>query len=229
MENCIEKTVSDDLAGYVTRKFDAEYDIYQYMPAQRGIELKLNTAPIQKCLWAQDTGFITEGLQEYEVYKNNLRLTLLRATGTISNPHNPTRGTPAGPPLPTPDLQMTGENNAKFAICFTKNIKDMQKAAEKFYNTAKLLQADFGNYKLFDSGNTNILLSTAKLDKKGNLIVRFVNKSDRAETMKFSTQLPYKAIYLTDAMENKNLSIVKELEPIKIDANSFITLILKYN
>ena len=224
MENCIEKTVSDDLAGYVTRKFDAEYDIYQYIPAQRGIELKLNTAPIQKCLWAQDTGFITEGLQEYEVYKNNLRLTLLRATGTISNPHNPTRGTPAGPPLPTPDLQMAGENNAKFAICFTKNIKDMQKAAEKFYNTAKLLQADFGNYKLFDSGNTNILLSTAKLDKKGNLIVRFVNKSDRAETMKFSTQLPYKAIYLTDAMENKNLSIVKELEPIKIDANYFITM-----
>ena len=42
--------------------------------------------------------------------------------------------------------------------------------------------------------------------------------------MKFSTQLPYKAIYLTDAMENKNLSIVKELEPIKIDANSFITI-----
>ena len=229
MESPVVKTISDDLAGYMTREFDADYDIYKHIPAPRGIELKHNTAPIQKCLWTQGLGIITEGLQEYEVFKNELCLTILRATGTISNPHNPTRGTPAGPPLPTPDLQMLKENTARFAICFSKDIKQMQSNTEKFYCSTLLLGADLENLKLFDSGNKNILLSTAKLDNNNNITVRFINKSDKPEVLRFSTQLPYKAIYLTDAMEDKKLNKIKEFEPIKIDANSFITLKLKYN
>ena len=224
MESPVVETISDDLAGYITRKFEADYDIYEHIPAPRGIELRHNTAPIQKCLWTQGLGVITEGLQEYEVFKNELRLTLLRATGTISNPHNPTRGTPAGPPLPTPELQMLKENSVRFAMCFSKDIKQMQSNTEKFYHTTLLLQADLKNIKLFDSGNKNILLSTAKLDESHNLTVRFINKSDKPEVLRFSTQLPYKVIYLTDAMEDKKLNKIKEFEPVKIDANSFITL-----
>ena len=227
LEKEVDKTISDDLAGYIERKFDTNYDIYKYIPAQRGIELKHNTAPMQKCLWSREVRIITEGLQEYEIYKNELRLTLLRATGTISNPQNPTRGTPAGPPLPTPDLQMLKENTARFAICFAKNIAQMQNDTEKFYNSTLLLQADLENLKLFDSGNKNILLSTAKLDNYGNLTVRFVNKSDKTQILKFSTQLPYKTIYLTSAMEDKSLNKIKEFEPLNIDANSFVTLIIK--
>ena len=45
-------------------------------------------------------------------------LPILRATGRISNPQNPARTTPAGPPIETPALQMIGENQAEFYVFF---------------------------------------------------------------------------------------------------------------
>ena len=55
-------------------------------------------------------------IQEYEVKDNHLALTLLRSTGIISNPKNPARTTPAGPPLDVNDLQMLGRNKAEFYV-----------------------------------------------------------------------------------------------------------------
>ncbi len=63
-------------------------------------------------------GIVTKGLTQYEVIDNCLYLPILRAIGVISNPKNPARTTPAGPPLETPDLQMQGENRAEFAVFF---------------------------------------------------------------------------------------------------------------
>lgn len=223
MEEKIATTYSDDLAGYVKRSFDTDYDIYKLLPAPRGIELKHNTAPMQKCLHTQGFGIITEGLTEYEIFKKELRLTILRATGTVSNPKNPTRGTPAGPPLPTPDLQMTGQNQARFAICFQKDISQMQPNVEKFFDTCVMFFADCESKSFFNAGNSNILLSTAKTDEQGNLILRFINKSDKDETLKFSTDLKNKGIYFTDAMEN----IKEPYSDKNICANSFITLMIK--
>ena len=223
MENPVSLTYSDDLAGYTKRNFDADYDIYKYIPAPRGIELKHNTAPFQKSLWAQGLGIITEGLQEYEVFKNELRLTLLRATGTISNPHNPTRGTPAGPPLPTPDLQLTGERTAGFALTFKDSINELESDTEKFYNSALLLNAELEDKTLFSSCNKNILVSTVKAAPNGDLIIRFVNKSDKKQRLKFSTALKNKGIYYTDAMEN----ITDAYSDSDIEPNSFVTVCLK--
>ena len=42
----------------------------------------------------------------------------MRAFGTISNPKNPARTTPAGPPIETPDLQMMKRNKAEFYVFF---------------------------------------------------------------------------------------------------------------
>ena len=43
---------------------------------------------------------------------------ILRATGQISNPKNPARTTPAGPPIEVEDLQMIGQNKAELYIFF---------------------------------------------------------------------------------------------------------------
>ena len=223
MENPVTETYSDDLAGFIKRKFNPDYNIYDLLPAPRGIELKHNTAPLQKCLWTQNIGIITEGLQEYEVWKNELRLTLLRATGTISNPHNPTRGTPAGPPLPTPDLQMIGDNSARFAICFSEKIQNIQPSVEKFYDAAMLLQANLTHIDLFNSGNKNIILTTIKTNTENDLIIRFLNASNLKQKLKFTTKLQNKAVYITDAMEQIQTKYADSI----IEPNSFITILIK--
>ena len=222
LENAIIETESDDLCGYIKRKFNPDYDIYEEIPAPRGIELEHNTAPIQKCLLTQGIGIITEGLQEYEVSRNKLRLTILRATGTISNPHNPTRGTPAGPPIPTPDLQMIGNNTARFVISFKKSIKDLQPNVEKFYGSTVFVESKLKNNTIINIANKNIVVSTIKTNDKNELIIRLLNKSNKTEKFDIETTIKYKNIYELDATEQTK----KEFAP-SIEANSFKTIVLK--
>ena len=63
-------------------------------------------------------GVVTKGLTQYEVAKNYLYIPILRATGVISNPQNPARSTPAGPPIEVETLQMIGNNKAEFYVFF---------------------------------------------------------------------------------------------------------------
>lgn len=223
MDNPVTQTYSDDLAGYIKRDFDPDYDIYKLIPAPRGVELKHNTAPLQKSLWVQGVGVITKGLQEYEVYKNKLRLTILRATGVISNPQNPSRGTPAGPPLPTPDLQMLGQNSVEFALMFSDSIEQMQPSVEKFFGAALLLNANLQDKTFFEIQNENIVVSTIKTDIDNNLIVRLLNVSEKSQMLNINFNIDYSKIYFTDAMEQK----IKEFTACKIAANSFITLLIE--
>lgn len=147
----ITTTISEDLFGTVKRTFNPDYDIYKDVPAPRGIELKPNTAPMQRFVLTQNVGLITKGNNEYEINKNTLNLTLLRATGTISNPKNPTRGTPAGPPLETPKLQCLGENKANFALCFTSDVEKMFKLSDEFYMPFVCLFTNIKNKILIDT------------------------------------------------------------------------------
>jgi hypothetical protein len=57
---------------------------------------------------------------------------LLRSTGVISNPANPARTTPAGPPIETPDLQMLTENRAELNLFFG-NKNDFENVLEQVY------------------------------------------------------------------------------------------------
>ena len=134
LKDKITSTVSEDLFSHAERIFVPEYDIYKKIPAPKGIELKTNTAPMQRFVNTQNLTLITKGINEYEVNKKTLYLTLLRATGMISNPKNPSRGTPAGPPFKTPKMQCLGENISNFAFAFTDNIDLIYKLTEEFYN-----------------------------------------------------------------------------------------------
>ena len=223
LDEPVKQTVSDDLGGYIVRDFEPDYDIYSQIPAPRGIELKHNTAPIQKFVWTQGAGVVTEGLQEYEIAQNYLRITLLRSTGTISTPHNPTRGTPAGPPLPTPDLQLLGERNARFALTFKDCTQKCEAVAEKFYHTQLILNSELEDKVLLESGNENILVTTIKSSPNSDLIVRFLNKSDKNQTFKFKTALKNNGIFYTNALEE----ITEPYKDSVIEANSFVTVIIK--
>lgn len=114
----IYKTYSEDLNSIIERHFEPDYDMRQHLPKVRGIETKTSFAPMQRYVGAQGLGVITKGLTEYEVKGNSLLITLLRSTGVISNPKNPARSTPAGPPLEVPDAQQLGYNCAEFSIGF---------------------------------------------------------------------------------------------------------------
>ena len=114
----VTTTFSEDMNSIIEREFDPDYDMRKHLPKTRGIETKSNFAPMQRYVGTQGFGIITRGLTEYEVFKNYLSITILRSTGIISNPNNPARSTPAGPPLPVPEAQQLGINTAEFAIGF---------------------------------------------------------------------------------------------------------------
>ena len=128
----VTETFSEDMNTIIRREFDPDYDMLKHLPKTRGIEVKTNFAPMQRLVWAQGFGVITQGLTEYEVFKNGLSVTILRSTGVISNPHNPSRSTPAGPPIEVPDAQQLGENTAEFSVGFF-DIKDYQKYIDEVF------------------------------------------------------------------------------------------------
>lgn len=114
----VTTTLSEDFGILIERKFDPNYDIRKHLPKEKGIEAKTNTAPMGRYLFAQVLEVITKGLREYEINKNSVLITLLRSTGIISNPKNPARSTPAGPPIEVEEAQQLGENTAEFFIGF---------------------------------------------------------------------------------------------------------------
>ena len=132
-KNNISKTLSNDAIGIVERNIDFNYNIQDFMPVQRPFELKTNTFPMQSFVGSENIFFLTKGLNEYEVYKNNLKICLLRSFDTISNPKNPTRAIPAGPNLKTPLAQLLGKNTVEFAIMYG-DIKDAFENCDVFYN-----------------------------------------------------------------------------------------------
>ncbi len=182
----IYKTVSEDLFGTVERTFNPNYDIYKDIPAPRGVELKPNTAPMKRFVSAQNFALITKGNNEYEINKNTINLTLLRATGIISNPHNPTRGTPAGPPLETPMLQQLGENKANFAIAFESKEENLFKLAEEFYATYIGLFTNLENKKFLE---TNNLVYSVKLELNKLKLRTYQNKTNRINEEYYENQL----------------------------------------
>ena len=121
----------------IKRKFDPNYNIRKNLPKERGYEAKTNTAPMQRGLIIDEAenniGLVTKGLTQFEIFENKLYIPILRATGIISNPQNPARTTPAGPPIETPALQMLGQNSAEFYVFFG-NQNAFEEVLNKVYN-----------------------------------------------------------------------------------------------
>ena len=129
----IDQTISEDMNRLIKRNFEPAYDIRKNLPTEKGREAKTNTAPCQRAVWANGVGAVLEGVTQYEVFGEELRLSLLRATGVISNPQNSTRTTPAGPPLETPDAQLSKIVRQRVFV-FLGDAGKINKAIEKIYN-----------------------------------------------------------------------------------------------
>jgi len=135
----IHKTYSEDMNTLLERTFDPDYEIRKNLPKTKGIEAKTNTAPMQRYVNVQGFEVVTKGLTEYEIKKNNLLITLLRAIGTISNPKNPARLTPAGPPIEVKEAQQLGKNTAEFSIGFGKN-HHWKSAIQEIFNYVTIIK-----------------------------------------------------------------------------------------
>jgi hypothetical protein len=137
MAEAIGTVYSEDMNKLIKRRFDPYYDIRKNLPTERGIEAKTNTAPMQRGLLIDEEGnnigIVTKGLTQYEVFENKLYIPILRATGIISNPQNPARTTPAGPPIETPALQMLKHNTAELYVFFG-NEKAFEDTINQVYN-----------------------------------------------------------------------------------------------
>ena len=74
--------------------------------------------PARGFVLAGGTGYLTEGVIEYELTEDgHLAVALLRCTGTISRPHRlPTRSAAAGPDVATPGAQMLGVTKLRLGI-----------------------------------------------------------------------------------------------------------------
>lgn len=128
----VTETYSEDMNSIIKREFNPEYDMRKHLPKERGIEVKTNFAPMQRYVGTQGFGVITQGLTEYEVKEKSILITLLRSTGVISNPKNPSRSTPAGPPIEVPEAQQSGYNCVEFSAGFFES-KDYQKYIDIVY------------------------------------------------------------------------------------------------
>ena len=128
----VTETYSEDMNSIIKREFDPSYDMRKHLPKERGIEVKTNFAPMQRYVGTQGFGIITQGLTEYEVKEKSILITLLRSTGVISNPKNPSRSTPSGPPIEVPEAQQSGYNCAEFSAGFFE-AKDYQKYIDIVY------------------------------------------------------------------------------------------------
>lgn len=198
----VENVISEDTTGLITRKFDNNYELANEIPAQRGIELKQNTAPFQRFFKVDDFGVITKGLNEYEVNKKGIALTILRSVGIISTPKNPSRGTPAGPPLKTPEMQCLGDCKAEFALSFEPEIFEYYRLAEFYYNPAVTVEAKKENQIFIENDNKKILVSSVKI-KDNKLVARFINQSDKSEKTSINGKK-----YTFEPYEIKNIIIL---------------------
>ncbi len=177
----IYKTLNEDLFGTIERRFDPDFDIYAEIPALKGREIKPNTSVMQRFMSANSVSLFTKGNCEYEINSNILSLTLLRATGIISNPVNPARGTPAGPPLLTPGMQCIGKNSCSFAVSFAREEIDLFMTANEFYDPCICLFTKIQDKKLIEINNKNLLVSGIS-KCSGGIAVRLFNNSDKAQS-----------------------------------------------
>ncbi|MBR3605547.1 MAG: hypothetical protein IKL52_05930 [Candidatus Gastranaerophilales bacterium] len=142
LKDKITRTIAQDAIGIIERKVDPDYKMQDFMPAKRPIELKTNCFPMQNFVCANGALILTKGLHEYEIYKNELRVCLLRATDTISNPKNPARSIPAGPNLKTPDCQCIGEIQSEFILSFG-NYKKAFKLIDDLFKNYLVIDGEF--------------------------------------------------------------------------------------
>lgn len=218
----IFKTISEDNFGVIERKFNPDYDINSVLPVEKGKEAHYNSTHMQRFVSANGLTVITEGLSEYDVEGKNLNITLLRSVGILSEGAIPTRGTPAGPPILTPEAQCLGKQTARYAICLCDEIIEIFRECDEFMGSTLATQgigkeetlksAQFVNFE-----NQNIYIYTTKLpvDEKSGVIIRCLNLSGQKQLSQITLNSKFSQITETNSLEeciSKPISIADVIE-----------------
>ena len=227
----ITETHAENTFGIIKREFNPDYSLKENMPIPKGVELKTNTAPMQRFVWTQGLGIITEGLSEYGVSKNEFYITVLRAVGKLSKLSLNTRNFPAGPPLDTNGAQCLGKHAVRYAICAVENPVELFKESDEFLGN---IIADVGNNnqlslnrlpsscwslamttQFLNLNNKNIYTYAVKLHEKGNSVVlRLMNLSGEEQKVSLGTDFKFSSYTEVNGIEEKlseSVSLEKEL------------------
>lgn len=209
----IYKTVTENTFGLAEREFDPDYCIEDHITAEKGKELKTNSAPMQRFIFAQGLGILTEGLPEYVVSKKTLAITILRATGNLSATSLNTRNFPAGPPLKTPGNQCKGKNTVRYAIYAGKKPKELFKQADEFMGNIFARQgrsidknAGFFNKNLIKISNSNMLIYAVKAPESieiNGVVLRVFNVSENPEETFLNSEISFKGFMEVNSLEEQ--------------------------
>lgn len=202
MENDIYTTLVENHFSTFERYFDPSYNIYEHIPAKEQTELKTNTAPMQRFVQANDWALFAEGLPEYEVYKNNLYLTILRSTGYLSRNDITTRGAYAGPELQTPDNQCIRTTTAHYAIHPKTSVSNLYLLAERFMGCTVSIAGESTSkdtlnleHKLIGWENPNIISTHYSFDSNTqSIILHILNISSYPQHVTFNSTLNINSI-----------------------------------
>ncbi|MDD3012143.1 MAG: glycoside hydrolase family 38 C-terminal domain-containing protein [Candidatus Gastranaerophilales bacterium] len=209
----VSKTFAENNFGIIERFFDPDYDQLKNFPAKKDEELKSNTAPMQRFVFANGLGIITEGLSEYGVEGNDLCITMLRSVGKLSGGVIGTRGTPAGPPLDVPGAQCTGIQNARYAICAVHKPEELFMEADQFFGCiltemgiAPDNSAETEIIKnLLNFNNPDIYTYAVKLPQnkaQKGIIIRLMNISDKKQCIEINSDMNFKEINEINLLES---------------------------
>ena len=233
----IYRTFAENTFGLIERDFNPDYSLSKSEPAVKNQELQVNTAPMQRFVWANGLGIITEGLPEYGVDGDELYITLLRSVGKLSRGAIFTRGTPAGPPLSVHGSQCLGVQRIRYAVCATHDPKELFMEADNF---SRGIITDVGIAKdssqefeiprnLLDFNNPNIytyaVKTPANLEK--GIIVRCMNVSDKEQSLKIKSDLDFLTLTTVNSLENPIEEAVHIENMIKFKPHELKSLLLK--
>ena len=200
----------EDLLGITKREIDLNYNIYNEIPAKKGVELKTNVVPFNRFIYFDGVGIITYGLHSAQLNQEGLFLNLLRSTGIISNPDNPSRGTSAGPPLKAYKNYMLKDVVAKFAICFEDDVYNMYKNTNTYYRPIVCLHSDIENTQFFNVKNDSIKVLNIKI-KQNILTMRLCNSKPHSnQTVIDNLFMSDKCCIYEEDIKNKSRKIIKD-------------------
>ncbi|OGI16689.1 MAG: hypothetical protein A2287_03940 [Candidatus Melainabacteria bacterium RIFOXYA12_FULL_32_12] len=234
----VYKTIAENNFGLIERTFNPDYSLSASMPAEKGQELKTNTAPMQRFVWANGLGVITEGLPEYGVDGNDLYITLLRSVGKLSRESLGTRNLAAGPPLDTPGAQCLGVQRLRYAICATEKPEELFMEADQFMRsilTETGVAQDNSKeqeipHNLLNLDNPNIYTYALKLphdNKQKGLVVRLMNISDIEQNIKIKSDQGFFSIVEVNSLEEHIAQQASIDEEIQFKPYELKTLLLK--
>lgn len=209
----IKETYAENTFGIIKREHEQDYSVGKLIPCAKGIEIKTNTAPMQRFVFSQGLAIITEGLAEYGVDDDELYITILRAVGKLSKLSLNTRNFPAGPPLDTTGSQCLGRHSIRYAICAKENSIELFKEADEFMGS---IITDVGNAtqltslttQLFQFNNPNIYTYATKLPLNieiSGIILRLMNLSGENQSVCFESDIMFSHYCLVNGLE-ENIS-----------------------